>query len=55
MNKSAKSIQKKNNRTASNIRQDRMNLKSKEKNIKKKESNIKHSDYILKKYNKIFE
>ena len=52
MNKSAKSFHLKNNRTSSNIRQ---NAKSKEKNPNKKENNMKHSDYILKKYNKIFE
>ena len=52
MNKSAKSFHLKNNRTSSNIRQ---KLKSKGNKIDKKEKNNKHSEYILKKYNKIFE
>lgn len=52
MNKSAKSFHLKNNRTSSNIRQ---KLKSKGSKIDKKEKNNKHSEYILKKYNKIFE
>ena len=52
MNKSAKSFHLKNNRTSSNIRQ---KLKSKENKINKKNNNNKHSEYILKKYNKIFE